>query len=766
MFQSVMKFFARESLLGCVLRLICLDVILTVSVTNNILAQESENTKESIEMAGLVIFGSSDEVFKRAGSGTFLDYQDIQYQQNDDIHRVLLKVPGAYSRQEDGFGLFPNISLRGVDTTRSSKVTLMEDGILTAPAPYSAPAAYYSPTLSRMRGLEVLKGSSQIRYGPHTTGGSINYLSTAIPNRKTTYLKSMVGSFDEVRLHGYFGDTVQTDEGRFGYLLEGYLRRSDGFKTIDKSPDFRDTDDTGFSKTEPMLKLFWEPVSDTYQRFEFKIGYSELDADQTYLGLSEKDFKDDPDRRYGASRFDNIKSRHVRTSLRHIIETADDFTLTSTIYYNRFHRNWFKLKDVRDDTDPAFKNLSKAIAEGGSHLDVLRGEAAGTLRLRNNNRDYKLWGVESIANHQFSTGVLDHDLSVGLRYHFDEVRRDQRDETFTQAANGTLTSRTVGPPGGGGDRRQETDALAIWGEDTLSFDQWTVVPGIRYEHLRQGFEDFNDGTDLSGSLDVWAAGVGVTYALNPQTTIFSGLYRGFSVPSPRAHLANKLDEETSDSFELGTRYANPEGFFNFETTFFITRFNDLIVVDNIGGAGSGDTQNAGEVQSSGVEFSMEYDRALANGLDFNNPWFTTLTITNAELRSDSKSTDAESIFSGGKKGNDVPYIPDVLISAGTGLSYKDRFAIYLTASYIDETFTTASNTSKQLDNDNNPDARFGKTDRSFTLDLSGSYKLNETTKLIGAIHNLTDRRSIVSRHPHGLRPQKPLTATVGLEMIF
>jgi len=163
---------------------------------------------------------------------------------------------------------------------------------------------------------------------------------------------------------------------------------------------------------------------------------------------------------------------------------------------------------------------------------------------------------------------------------------------------------------------------------------------------------------------------------------------------------------------------------------------------------------------------MEYDRAIANGQDFNNPWFTTLTITHAELRSDSKSTDPESIFSGGKKGNDVPYIPDVLISAGTGLSYKDRFDIYLTGSYVDETFTTANNTSKQLDNDNNPDARFGKTDSSFTLDLSGSYKLSETTKLIGAIHNLTDRRSIVSRHPHGPRPQKPLTVTVGLEMIF
>jgi Fe(3+) dicitrate transport protein len=61
---------------------------------------------------------------------------------------------------------------------------------LAAPATYTAPSAYYSPTVERMSGLEVIKGSSQVKYGPHTTGGVINYLSTIIPDEVTTYSKS------------------------------------------------------------------------------------------------------------------------------------------------------------------------------------------------------------------------------------------------------------------------------------------------------------------------------------------------------------------------------------------------------------------------------------------------------------------------------------------------------------------------------------------------------------------------------------------------
>ncbi|MFL2948565.1 MAG: TonB-dependent receptor plug domain-containing protein [Nitrospinales bacterium] len=181
-------------------------------------AVEKDNTAEQVAndilMREVSIIGSKYKVKDIAGSAAFLDVQEIREQNVDDINRILRRVPGVNLREEDGNGLFPNISMRGVDSARSSKVTVMEDGVLMAPAPYSAPAAYYSPTTGRMSGIEVLKGSSQVKYGPHTTGGALNFLSTPVPTTEQIYSKSTFGTYNEIRNHTYFGNTQQMEGGR------------------------------------------------------------------------------------------------------------------------------------------------------------------------------------------------------------------------------------------------------------------------------------------------------------------------------------------------------------------------------------------------------------------------------------------------------------------------------------------------------------------------------------------------------------------------
>ncbi len=733
----------------------------------------ANDREEPLDLDPLRVVGTPGQIERIPGSASFLDQEDIRIQGYDSIDQMVRRVPGAYFRTEDGYGLFPNISLRGVAQMRTSKLTVMEDGILSAPAPYSNPSAYYTPTTGRMSGIEIVKGSSQVRHGPQTTGGVINYLSTPIPQRSEGYVKTLYGENNEARIHAYYGNAYQTEAGTVGILVENYYRTTDGFKTIDGAPGFEDRNRTGFTKVEPMVKLAWEPVVTTPQRFEFKAGYTDMDADETYLGLTREDFRRDPFRRYAASRFDRIDTSHVRTSLSHRINPTDDLRITTTGYFNRFKRAWYKLHNVSTDQaapgdasqQDNSMNLSEALAGGGAHLDVLRGEADGTLRYRNNNRDYDAYGVQQHYNLSLYSGALTHNLELGLRYHHDFEDRFQEETNYVQEANGAIVRRERQAPGEQDDRKRETDAFAVHIQDRIDFGPWSVTPGVRYEHLRFTVTDRRGPqTEVDkASLDVFAPGVGATYAYDEHLSFFGGVHRGFSIPGPSG-VVDGLSEETSLGYELGTRFDNRRGF-RTEAALFWTEFRDLIVPDNIGGAGSGETDNAGDVRSMGLELSLGYDPGTALDWGFSNPNHLAVTLTDARLRSDSQTADAESIFAGGERNNRVPYIPEYQVSAGTGLEFG-KWGTFLDAVFVPSTYSDASNRGVQERPDGTPDARFGKNDSYFLLDVSVHYKLTDTARIIGGVQNLLDEEYIASRLPHGPRPGHPRFANVSLEVTF
>lgn len=710
-------------------------------------------------LAPVSVVGSKENIEFLPGAGDFLDTADLRRQGYDDINRVLRRVPGVYVREEDGYGLFPNISLRGVAPGRSSKVTIMEDGVLAAPAPYAAPAAYYVPASARMSGIEVLKGSSQIKYGPQTSGGVINFLSTPVPVDAEGYARFSFGTENEIRSHLYYGETIANEFGRLGILVEFFDRRTDGFKTIDTTDDFPNGDNTGFRRTEPLLKLSWKPNAARFQTFEFKIGFTEMVAHETYMGLTNEDFAADPFRRYAGSRFDRIDTEMMRLHLRHVIELNPDARLTSTAYYHEFKRNWFKERTTGADLG------------NPERLAVLRGEAPGVLRYRNNNREYHSVGVESVLQVRHEAGEMTHVVDAGLRLHQDQVKRFQRDDNFVQAANGTMVERTNGFPGSGGNRKEDAQAIAVFAQDAISRGAFTAVPGIRYEHIRMEYKDFDTQGDpgkLTGkgdsSLDIFAPGLGLILALDEQLSMYGGIYRGFSVPGPRANAKDGIKEETSIGYELGVRF-NDRNALQAEATLFLTDFNDLIVPDILGAGGGTTTENAGSVLSYGAEMKVAYDPGRALDWGLSNPWYATLTLTQAELDSDTRSLDEESIFADGRKGARVPYIPEIQGLIGTGLE-TDRMGLFVDLYYVGSTFTTASNVNAPVDTDGRRNLSFGKTDSHLVVDLSAFVRVKPNVKLFASIHNLFDNEYVVARHPAGPRPGQPLTALAGLEVSF
>jgi Fe(3+) dicitrate transport protein len=141
------------------------------------------------------------------------------------------------------------------------------------------------------------------------------------------------------------------------------------------------------------------------------------------------------------------------------------------------------------------------------------------------------------------------------------------------------------------------------------------------------------------------------------------------------------------------------------------------------------------------------------------------TYTDARLDGDTESADPESIFSGGEDGNRVPYIPEYQLNAQVGVEY-DKAGLFFTGTYVPATYSTASNTSQPINPDGTPDARFGKTDSYFLLDVTARYRFREQATLFAGIRNLLDREYVASRHPHGPRPGLPRVFNVGVEVAF
>jgi Fe(3+) dicitrate transport protein len=732
-------------------------------------------TSSEVLMQEISIIGSKFNIKNIAGSAAYLDVQDIREHNISDINRLLRRVPGVTLRQEDGFGLFPNISLRGVDPGRNNKITVMEDGVLTSPAPYSAPSAYYSPTTARMSGVEVLKGSSQVKYGPHTTGGAINFLSTPVPTTEKYYTKSSFGTFNEVRNHSYFGKTNQIDSGKFGYLIEYYQRGNTGFKVTDTNPASVNDEheaNTGFDKQEPMIKMFWEPKSDMYQRFEFKMGYTNLDANETYAGLTTTDFNHSPNRRYVGTRFDEIETTHFRTFLRHSAEINKDTNLVTTAYGNTFARNWSKLNKAGG------KNISEAHFIPGA-LAVLKGEGAGTLQVKNNARTYYLYGIDSNLTHKMNMGQTKHKLDIGVRVHYDQIRRLQNVTNYVQDANGNITSASTTNLGDDGNKLQSSYATTINASDAIQNGKFTFTPGVRLEYINSKYIQYNEDTAVDHSVIVaegardWMVLVGggsLKYDMyddgNKDIDVFGSINRGFSPPDPSGAIKNGLHEESSIGSELGVRYKNAKKAFSAEAILFHTMIDDLIVVDSVGGSGAGTTTNAGKVRTQGIELQVNYDPGLDKNWSFQMPLYVAATYTDATFREDVSSEDQDSIFAGAKKGNELPYIANEVVSFGLGYIYK-KFSANLDANYTAAVWADGSNRV----NEENPatgkaDSRFGQIEDQFVVDASLGWQFNKNVRTFSSFKNIFDEKYMASRQPLGARPGMPFSMMAGLEFNF
>ena len=145
------------------------------------LAPIMASAEEGAPVETIIVIGQKEGLRNIAGSGATIEQADLVRARVLSVNEALRQVPGVFARDEEGIGLRPNIGIRGLSPTRSSKVLLLEDGLPLSFAPYGDNATYYHPPIRRYSRIEILKGASQIRFGPNTVGGVINYVTPPAP---------------------------------------------------------------------------------------------------------------------------------------------------------------------------------------------------------------------------------------------------------------------------------------------------------------------------------------------------------------------------------------------------------------------------------------------------------------------------------------------------------------------------------------------------------------------------------------------------------
>ncbi|MGV6801371.1 MAG: TonB-dependent receptor family protein [bacterium] len=740
-------------------------IILTGLLGPSAMAQTADRSSSEIDLITVIGTRTTQEI---AGAVTYLGTEELQEYQYTDINRVLRAVPGVNLQEEDGFGLRPNIGLRGSGTDRSSKILILEDGVPVAPAPFSAPSAYYFPMTARMSGVEITKGVGAVKYGPITTAGTLQFFSTPIPDEPAFHLNLLTSDLGRTTGHLWAGRQFETTALPFttGILVETLQDQAQGFKKIAVGK-------TGFDIKDYVGKIgFYSKENAAFQQNLIVKGqHSEETSNETYLGLSPEDFNRIPYARYSASQLDQMNTEHDLWQATHNIEFRDNITLTTLAYQTKYHRNWEKL-DRFDNSQlsglSVCNSLNEILADiatcGQEYLVLVAPDNYSSpddvLGIRQNNRRYKAQGIQSALTVEFETGDWSHQLQSSIRYHQDEVSRFQEQDQY-KVENGLVVKTTDNAPGSQANRFSQASSLALYIEDQVKTGNWRFTGGARIEKVETEQSRWNTpdrslspDSQRENSHDIFLPSVGLAYEYDEDLTLFAGIYQGFALPSPSTRASDGTENEQSTSYEFGGKYDN--GTIQWEAIGYFNDYDNLLAecTNSTGGSECdiGDNENAGAAQTYGLELQAGSD--LSNFIDsgVSIPVGITYSWTQTEL----KSSVTSDIFGDVTVGDEIPYVPEHQLTLRLAVE-GDRWHIGSSTNYVSQARDVPGQ---------GPIAENELIGERTITDLSAWIEVNERLKLTAKVDNVFDETYLAARRPYGLRPGKPREVFAGLTADF
>ncbi|QWE04066.1 TonB-dependent receptor domain-containing protein [Polynucleobacter sp. JS-JIR-II-50] len=592
---------------------------------------------QDIELPRIDIVGREENaLYKIPGTVDVINQQRMEELQPQSLQDVLKTVPGVNVRgDEGGLGSIPNIGIRGLNPSRSSKVLLLEDGAPIQPSLFISNASYYSPPVEQIGGIEVLKGASGLKYGPSNIGGVVNYLSkTPAPGFKLT---GKVGNY------GYrYAELEAGGESSSNGAIGGInliQSESNGYQG------------NGFKMYDILVKGGVEIAQN--QWLSLKYTHYDNNINTSYVGLRPNQFsthsRDNP------APNDRFITQRNAVDLNHAIEISPETKINTLMYWSRLSRDYWR----------------QSIVKRTQESTVFRACNVGTDCLIGRNREFQMLGIDSRVSHAYKALGISNEAEFGLRMHT-ESQINQLVSSKTLAYSGRLTSQE--------DNKANSVAVYAQNRFLLSKD-FALIPGVRVESYNQTRSNPATGKAGSAKNIETIPQIGATWQLIPQVQAYGSVYKGFAP----AQLATAIDDkgvdqqlapERSTNAELGLR--GRSGAFTYDSAIFSMNFSNQIVNQSLAAGIS--KANGGKSLHQGAEMSLAY--ALGGGWGING---------NATYIPVAKFVGTSSL---GRDGNRIPYTPK--LTSNLGVSYeKNGFNTLVSLNYVSTQYADSANTVAQ-----------------------------------------------------------------------
>ncbi|WP_372881741.1 TonB-dependent receptor family protein [Psychromonas sp.] len=660
--------------------------LITGLISSHTQAAESEQIEKMVITASVLGNSEVEEIRTYQGNRSIMTSEVLKKTSARSIDTALQQVPGIKVNDETGTGVLPNVSVRGLDGSRSGYSQFLLDGIPMTLAPYGHTGQSLFPaTLAMIDRIDVVRGGAAVQYGPNNVGGVINLISKPIPEQWKTSLNERIT---------FFGDNktlYDTYLSSGGAVNENFaVRLSANFLSGESFRDHSDTDVQNW-----MLQTAWQ--INEQQSLETTVQY--YDADTQLPGaLNTAAYEEDRNQSLRPNDEFSADTRRISMKYNHVLGE------TGFADYAEFDLITFAHQSKRDFQWDYYNASKDTDSDLGSHWADTTQDATD---LRTSPREFKVYGIEPRAT-VYIDGPVSQDWIVGARYVNEDINY-QLKQTDNE------TGVTTAPR----DWHMDTNAMAYYASNKLGFfnDRLTVTPGLRYEDVRMEFTNIGQSYAQKNHVQEILPGLTLGYEFSEQWFTYANAQKSLRTPqiSQLWPKEQTLDSEISWNYETGVRFT-PTKNSNLNVALYRIDFKNKIQYDS-------DVSlfvNIGETRNQGVEVEGQ---------------FSPMTIPELTLRGAYNYLDTEQL-DGSFSGNELPYASKHQISASAFYDYSG-VELGLMAYYYSKSFSDLANSVEE-----NAAGTAGQLPAYTVVNLSLStelYQKDTQTLTVGlGVNNLLD----------------------------